>query len=376
MSDTTNLTLSQAFAKAQSGYNQISNSTLPSNNSKYQAIEETIKLLDYCKDRIRQLALFSSNETAEDYSTSELKYLLTDAYLGQVVGKKTGGNRRAIIEQCIDCFTEYLNNCNNLDMVIKEDQELFKRLIKDQGDKTKMDPAKRRQVKIDRHKRRAMTKKAIEDIEEKIKIRANEPAAPAGKEGDEVDLGSEDIEELERKVYTRLIDLNIQISLDELSSCFEEMEMVKHMERMMVENQKDPDSRMDKNKKISPGKDGYEEDWRIEPKGPLSGGSNSLLDKKGKPMQPFVLVSKKETIKQGVFRPGWALPTMTIDEYLEEEHRRGNIISGGGEKSGADPEPIDDNDHDALDAETMKERKWDDFKDDNPRGAGNRMHKG
>jgi len=37
---------------------------------------------------------------------------------------------------------------------------------------------------------------------------------------------------------------------------------------------------------------------------------------------------------------------------------------------------IDDNDEAAIDAETMKQRKWDDFKDDNPKGWGNRMNKG
>ena len=31
-----------------------------------------------------------------------------------------------------------------------------------------------------------------------------------------------------------------------------------------------------------------------------------------------------------VFRPDHRLPTMSIDEYLEIEQQRGNIISGGG----------------------------------------------
>ena len=33
---------------------------------------------------------------------------------------------------------------------------------------------------------------------------------------------------------------------------------------------------------------------------------------------------------------------------------------------------IDDNNEDEVDAETEKMRKWDAFKDDNPRGWGNR----
>jgi immunoglobulin-binding protein 1 len=49
-----------------------------------------------------------------------------------------------------------------------------------------------------------------------------------------------------------------------------------------------------------------------------------------KPLRPFIITSKREEIRQGVFRPGWRLPTMTIDEYLELERARGNIIEGGG----------------------------------------------
>ena len=40
--------------------------------------------------------------------------------------------------------------------------------------------------------------------------------------------------------------------------------------------------------------------------------------------------------------------------------------------SGKEPEEktIDDNDEAAHDAETMKQRQWDEFKEANPRGAG------
>jgi hypothetical protein len=40
--------------------------------------------------------------------------------------------------------------------------------------------------------------------------------------------------------------------------------------------------------------------------------------------------------------------------------------------SGEQPEkpPIDDNDYEALDAETMKQRNWDEFTEANPKGAG------
>lgn len=55
-----------------------------------------------------------------------------------------------------------------------------------------------------------------------------------------------------------------------------------------------------------------------------------ILSVDGKPLRPFTILGSREEMRKGVFRAGHNLPTMTIDEYLEEERRRGNIIEGGG----------------------------------------------
>lgn len=55
-------------------------------------------------------------------------------------------------------------------------------------------------------------------------------------------------------------------------------------------------------------------------------------------MQPFTILpstglqnlSDRARLQSEVFRSSHRLPTMTIDEYLEEERQRGNIITGGG----------------------------------------------
>jgi immunoglobulin-binding protein 1 len=66
---------------------------------------------------------------------------------------------------------------------------------------------------------------------------------------------------------------------------------------------------------------------------------------------------------------------MTIDEYLEEEKRRGGIIEGGGEASGIRPEPDEDN-YEKADEETIKAREWDEFVEANPKGSGNTLNRG
>lgn len=98
-----------------------------------------------------------------------------------------------------------------------------------------------------------------------------------------------------------------------------------------------------------------------------------LLSPSGKPLQPFTIVGKRTQLQEGVFRPGHNLPTMSIDEYLEEERRRGGIIEGTGDE----PKPAPDEDDMAeVDAATKKAREWDEFVEANPKGAGNSMNRG
>lgn len=67
---------------------------------------------------------------------------------------------------------------------------------------------------------------------------------------------------------------------------------------------------------------------RVRPKELISGG--------GRVLRPFTILpstsnlSDRERLHGEVFRESWRLPSMTIDEYLAEEQRRGNIITGGG----------------------------------------------
>lgn len=91
-------------------------------------------------------------------------------------------------------------------------------------------------------------------------------------------------------------------------------------------------------------------------------------------MQPFTLLDRRTQLQQGVFKPSHNLPTMTIDEYLDEEKRQGNVVQGG-EQSGIQPE-VDEDDLDMADEETMKARAWDEYKEANPRGSGNTLNRG
>ena len=80
---------------------------------------------------------------------------------------------------------------------------------------------------------------------------------------------------------------------------------------------------------------------------------------------PIVFDGKKQEFIRQVFQPGYSQPTMTMDEFIEIERQRGNIITGGGKV----PIPIDQDDakmteleaqQDTDDEEYWKEKRRED----------------
>ena len=109
----------------------------------------------------------------------------------------------------------------------------------------------------------------------------------------------------------------------------------------------------------------------------INGGkAGPILSKEGKPLKPFTLLDTRQRLRDGVFRPDHSLPTMTIDEYLAEEKRRGGMVDGGGEALGRTAAGIDEDDFAMADVETMKAREWDEFTESNPKGSGNTLNRG
>lgn len=84
------------------------------------------------------------------------------------------------------------------------------------------------------------------------------------------------------------------------------------------------------------------------------------------------MLTKRDALKQGVFRPDHSLPTMSIDEYLEEEIRRGGIqLPGQNAPSGEDRVKTLQEEEEEEDKETMKQREWDEYVEAHAKGSGN-----
>lgn len=72
-----------------------------------------------------QLHLFSSNETVDDISDGDLKYLLLDYYLAELILKKIGNDRKDNLQQARHHYESFLRLLDNYRILSKEDEKLL-----------------------------------------------------------------------------------------------------------------------------------------------------------------------------------------------------------------------------------------------------------
>lgn len=349
----------------------IEYSAEPNSDAYRQEVSETINKLQECQRLISQLSLFSSNEGLEDVSTSNLQYdllrniqrlglltiaerfLTVDYLLAEVIQRTSSTDRESVLRRALGEYEKFLTRLDDYRLLSDRDRKLFEQYTENPTRfslASKNDAANRREVKVARFREEKELKQKLEYFTQ-----------------NESRLQSDD--EAMRKLYLAEINLYTHQTFQSLDMIAQELEMLSQMRNAPPVSSLQNDSRSRETDRNN-----YSE--RLD--GPLSqllkgGRSGPLLSKSGKPLQPFTLTNERTELQQGVFRSGHNLPTMSIDEYLEEERRRGGILEGG--TSNEMPEP-DEDDLDKADEETMKARAWDEFKEDNPRGSGNTLNRG
>lgn len=199
-----------------------------------------------------------------------------------------------------------------------------------------------------------------------------------------------------------LCRLHALLALNALDSIFSELQVLRSMPPSIEQEsqQRAAKEREEQGRR----KNDVQDDWRIEQRWGAS-NSGALLDKKGKPLRPFTILpggtsgssvspasplDARQQLRDQVFRPSHRLPTMTMDEYLAEEERRGNIIRDGGAASAARPTTKETlalrseggqgagtrKAEEADEEQRLKAIDWDEFTENNPKGIGNTMNRG
>ncbi|KDP30499.1 hypothetical protein JCGZ_16178 [Jatropha curcas] len=363
-------------------------------------IRKGCEALEKCEEMISKLGLFSANETKDDISTTNLKYILVPYYLAELMEKVVQDDRIQILKASQSKLKEFLSFCESMELVPEEEL-----LASSQGGSNTF--AERRAQKIARFNRQRAAQAKLLEIKERKERRGRSSRATALStpvEAGEEDVLDDDGEE-EREAWLTTISLAICKAFDLLEMLKKEDEMLSAVkERQLKEGDKDfsqaiLDERMKK-----------AEDWHrnaavraqyTKPAPPitcatfaqdvLEGRANvsQAHDHKHQPMifGPASLIggsltSERERMAAQVFQPSYRLPTMSIEEAgLKEmeimnkwQERNAKLMAEANSawyKDDQKLKPSEEDDEDD-DAAVEKARAWDDWKDDHPRGAGNK----
>lgn len=299
------------------------------------------KLFDQCLELIEKLSLFSDNETLEDVGTSELKYILTSAYLCKIMlSIDAGSNRFEVFNQAKVYALKFLNlinvynvtNSPRLEKVLKCDDN------EDMKQKTSLQDAMRaRDEKIEKYKARKILDDNIEELERRIKV------------GIDVD------DEIRREYYINLINRFIEDTIESL-----DMEI--RMALLFERTQCDATPTDLASSSSRPNKPTYTI---------VKDEIQKLVFGIGYPSKPTVTVDEFITkkIKDGTYQPDLMPKSNSLQRYAEKPDLRKTQEEESDEEKEAKRDKDDE-------AELSRLRNWDNFRDETPRGSGNRKNMG
>ncbi|KAH9023882.1 TAP42-like protein [Lactarius hengduanensis] len=366
--------------------------------------DETQDLIDAaladCRDsraRVAHLALFSPNETLDDISTQDLVYLFVPYVLAEIESRARTterDDRLALLREAEEGFTKFVSDVELYEIASESERELYAK-----NASSIADPARRRETKIKQYRAEKEIRARIEAVAQRHSvplppsdssptdfdlIAALLPPAPASSAPGHSD--EQDDEDERRAATLLLLRLAYAQAQAQLASIAQELELLRSAPPP-------PPQPGTSDRAHSSSSEAEHALWRLDaPTRAVGRQGGPLLDSAGKPLQPFTILPSgasgdRARLQEQVFQADHRLPTMSIDEYLEIERQRGNILTGGGPQSAAKPTSSEQL---AMDAEQegtafgdakseekrRKDEEWARFTDDNPRGAGNTMNRG
>ncbi|KAI0263357.1 TAP42-like protein [Gloeopeniophorella convolvens] len=336
--------------------------------------------------RIAALALFSANETLDDLPTRDLPYLAAPYLAAELETRAHTPElpaRAARLRAAQAALEQFAQTLEQYGVVSRAERELHA-----PSAAAAHDAGARRAAKIKQYQAEKDLRARIEALAHRRRVASDAPtdfdllaallpsASSASTDDDDDDADDEE----RRTASLLLLRLAYAQARAQLASIAQELELLRSAPPPSAEPERTRAS------------DAERALWTLDAPAPARGGGSALLDPSGKPLQPFTILpsgsaADRARLQAQVFQPDHRLPTMSIDEYFAIEQARGNILTGGGPQSAAQPTSSEQL---ALDAEQdgtasgegkaeekrRKDEEWARFTDANPRGAGNTMNRG
>ena len=388
-------------------------------------IEKAINILIKMQTQISRSGLISKNEGLDDVSTASLELLGVEYQLGRAflmlpthsIPTNNGNTsnagpsstssllRKQNVTRAIEYFHSFLKSLEQLGEDVLEEETLkeYHALLDSEEDpndsssstKSRMNPSQLRQMKIQRYQRKKSTSQKQSHIQSQLQRRSRLGIS------DDEPMEGHDSESLSRTLYIETLRLYAEESLEEVQSSKGELEMLDmamQMESMRAQgNVMDP--RMMRGGPPQAGMMGPPGPYRMSPQQPQQPLQMTQISQhpvtgqlefnkqrvSNGQLQPVAQTKiQRQEIANGIFRPSWNQPTMSLEELGDIE--RSEAIARGEAQKLAEAEAIYkprrydqlmkdgmEDDEKLVEASAELDRKWDDWKDENPRGSGNKM---
>ena len=382
-------------------------------NNSQTPIEKSIDMLTKLQTQISRAGTLSNNEVLDDVATSSLEFIGVEYHLGRAflmlptyqLGSGSNNNsnnttspsilRKTNITRATDYFHAYLKKVDQLDLLAEATTKEYHTLldmediIDDDAKKstpitTRMNQSQIREMKIQRFQRKRAASQKQAQLQSLLQRRSRLGLAQ------EEEMEGHDFESLSRTLHIETLRLYAEECLEEIQSCNSELEMLDmaiKMERGRMISQ-DPRMNSDPNHSRSGAADGgggmpkkplqMTQITQNPLTGELQMQTQQVMNGQLKP------IMQRQEIANQVFRPGWNQPTMTLEELGERE--RADAIQRAEQQKVAEAEAklrprryeqlVKDgmeDDEKLVEASAKLDRDWDDWKEENPRGSGNKM---
>ena len=340
-------------------------------DKKYE--EDWKKLLNELNDikiRVYKEKIFSDNEEFKDIKTEDIKFMLVAFYQSELI-QKFMVNRKNILEFALKFYDEFYKLLKSYDYLSKEQIKKYEKMthVPEEGEETKKTPQQSFQEMSQNRTEKIEMYKYKKNLSEKLK---------------KIEKDYEKIDE-NREYWVAYLNINIVKMFENIPMIKMEIDAINHMEKMKKENpNKLNEDKNKEHKKIETLTIKSPEDLlKLDPNNKLVKNLNFVTSFEPNSFQFFnlgnglqtldeqILAQLPEQIRERVFRN--RNPTeMTIEEFgelqrkrMEEEQHKHEEHEKNKSDSDSDKEEVDDK-------KKKKAREWDDWKDDHPKGSGNR----
>ncbi|CAK0786976.1 hypothetical protein CVIRNUC_010192 [Coccomyxa viridis] len=303
--------------------------------------KDAIRWLQAAVVRVSAASVLSLNEEVDDIPTADLKYLLLPYMQGYLLSdsrERDAHKRLEVMQEAGSHLTRFLQNVQHYKVLSKE-QEATLGVIS--ASVQRIDAATRRAQKIQRFQLVKAIKAELDGLKMQD-VRSSRLRRMQHEDGEAAQSQGVD-EDSERETWLNQIALASLRAADRLSSIQQELGVLRHAVSLP-------------------------EDERAKP-APVQAPPPELMASLQQAAAALRL-GQAEQMRAAVFRPSHILPTVTLAEQAEREMAAAGRASEAQARADAARAAAKAADKDG-EQETLRQRAWDDWKDNNPRGAGN-----